>query len=346
MNSVMNTRLFTAIDKSFDVVAMIRSANSWINKYTVDKDKYDYLMQISKTFKFSLVSKVVKSLEVGLIRPLLLADPKNKEDKKITFPTSISCMLLKDASGKTVSYVDTSQHSHYNRVKLTGEVEAFAMSNERQFYALMQRGFVARSLQMNAASYDTTPRFVKAVVNAYARMMAKPISAVYATGAKDEWMQKLLYVTIVFALQNFFNYEQEKARLFAMSFPGINRAYIMENSKYYNCQKFDFVDMTPAGVKKAYPNDNDLKYPVDVYVQILKTEFEEMRNGKIEFRTVLDRYTSMYGQNSMMAIEHCESFINMLLTADLKTNFYNDLGILQIAKMDIDVILAIINGNT
>ena len=78
---------------------------------------------------------------------------------------------------------------------------------------------------------------------------------------------------------------------------------------------------------------------------IISKEFEEMRTGKIERRNITDRYISMYGQNALTAIEHCESFINMILTSEFKTGLYIDNNIYNIAKDDIPIIQSALIDN-
>ena len=45
--------------------------------------------------------------------------------------------------------------------------------------------------------------------------------------------------------------------------------------------------------------DDKTIFPFDIFVMIISKEFEEMRTGKIERRTITDRYISMYGQNAL-----------------------------------------------
>jgi len=355
MNSFKTTKIYSLIDEIFLISPKVANLNQWIGKYTIDRDKYDYLVQISKTYKFPLTKSVVNVLERGEVLPYNSQDPKNPDDKPMSIPTSITSFSTPDKVKKVITYVDTSMKASYVRNKTTKEIEAYAI-NERDFYCAAQRGYVARYLFMNNSALSTTPKFVKAVINSYARIMAKPISAVYGTGAKEQWTQKLLYITIVYGLQNFFDMETEKAKEFALTFPGINRAYIMQECKFYSTNKSEIFNMRSSIDPKARFEDFNKKglisaetkdkknalYNIDIYVLALKHEFEEMRTGNISDRTILDRFTSMYGQNSMTAMEHCESFINMILTSELKCGIYNDRGIYDIAKDDVKSICEII----
>lgn len=347
MNSFKTTKIFSLIDKVFQLSPIISTLDQWIGKYTIDRDKYDYLVQICKTYKYQLSKEVVSCLERNEIIPFNSQDPKNPEDKLMNIPTSISSLSGFDKNKKVVTYVDTSMRASYTRNKLNKEIEAYSI-NEKDFYTSMQRGYVARKLIVGNAALSSSPNFIRAVMNSYARLMAKPISAVYGTGAKAEWMNKLYYITCVFCLQNFFNYEIERAKTFALSMPGLSKTYIVEESKIYNrdSSKIDMRSSTDpierGKLVLANSNNGVPVYPIDIYVELLKSEFEEMRTGKIEYRSILDRFTSMYGQNSMTSIEHCESFINMIITSEMKCGIYNDRGIFDIAKDDIKTICTIL----
>lgn len=336
MNSFKTTKMFYVLDKFFEITPKIASINRWVNKYTIDRDKYDYLIQILKTYKFPLTKSVVEALERNEVIPININDPKNPDDKMIVIPTSISSLSALDERKKLVTYVDTSSKATYVRNKLNNEIEAYAI-NARDFYTYALRGYIARYLVENKTAMEYKINFVKAVCSAYSRMLAKSISAIYGTGAKEEWSQRLLYITICFALQNFFNYEPEKAKEFAFSFPGINRSFIIQSSKYYN-SSYSNISMRSNDVLNNKEINDDTVFPFDIYISILSKEFEEMRTGKIERRAITDRYISMYGQNSITAIEHCESFVNMIMTSELKSGLYNDARIFDITKDDVKTI--------
>jgi hypothetical protein len=346
MNSLKTTRMYYSLDKIFKVSEKAESINRWVNKYTIDRDKYDYLIQIAKTYKFELAKDVVTALERGEVIPINTADPKDVKDKEIEIPTSISSLSFINDHKKLVTAVDISPRSSYVRNKATDEIEAFNVRDPKDFYIYMQRGYVARKLLTDKNSLEFQPNFVKAVVNSYSRMLAKSISAIYGTGAKEEWSQRLLYITICFALQNFFNYEPLKAKDFAMRFPGINKQVIMTNSKYFNSDYSDKISMcSNKMMEKIKQIDDKTIFPFDIYIMIIAKEFEEMRTGKIERRTITDRYISMYGQNSLTAIEHCESFVNMILTSEFKSGLYIDANIKNIAEDDIKVIKSCLINN-
>lgn len=338
MNSFKTTKMFYVLDKIFEITQKIASINKWVNKYSIDRDKYDYLVQILKTYKYPLAKNVVASLEKGEIIPINTNDPKDPSDKMIVIPTSISSLSTINEKKKLVTYVDTSSRATYVRNKVTNEIEAYAI-NPRDFYIYAYRGYIARYLIENKSGMEVKANFVKAVCNAYTKMLTKTISAIYGTGAKEEWGQRLKYITLCFVLENFFNYEPQKARDYALTFPGIDKSFIFSSSKFYNAA-YNNISMRSDDVTKENKQiTDDTIFPFDIYISILSKEFEEMRSGKIERRTITDRYISMYGQNSITALEHCESFVNMILTSELKSGLYIDNNIHDITKDDVKIII-------
>ena len=338
MNSFKTTKMFYVLDKIFEITQKIASINKWVNKYSIDRDKYDYLVQILKTYKYPLAKNVVASLEKGEIIPINTNDPKDPSDKMIVIPTSISSLSTINEKKKLVTYVDTSSRATYVRNKVTNEIEAYAI-NPRDFYIYAYRGYIARYLIENKNGMEVKANFIKAVCNAYTKMLTKTISAIYGTGAKEEWGQRLKYITLCFVLENFFNYEPQKARDYALTFPGIDKSFIFSSSKFYNAA-YNNISMRSDDVTKENKQiTDDTIFPFDIYISILSKEFEEMRSGKIERRTITDRYISMYGQNSITALEHCESFVNMILTSELKSGLYIDNNIHDITKDDVKIII-------
>lgn len=339
MNSFKTTKMFHVLDKIFEITQKLASINKWVNKYSIDRDKYDYLIQILKTYKYPLTKDVVTALEKGEVVPINTNDPKNPDDKMITIPTSITSLSTLNEKKKLVTYVDTSSRATYVRNKVTNEIEAYAI-NPRDFFIYAYRGYIARYLIENKNGMEVKINFVKAVCDAYSRMLVKTISAIYATGAKEEWGQRLRYITICFALQNFFNFEPQKAKDYALTFKGIDKSFIYSSCKYYN-SSYSNISMRSDDVTKENKQiTDDTIFPFDIYISILAKEFEEMRSGKIERRTITDRYISMYGQNAITALEHCESFINMIMTSELKSGLYIDNNIHDITKDDVKVIIS------
>ena len=345
MNSLTTTKIYPLLDQVFNITAIFKNDNDKIKLYAVDRAEYDYLVQIAKTTKFDLTKYVVKDLELGNIKPVFFAEAKdNTKNKAIALPTSISSVLVPDRTqrGNVLAYFDVSvSGAKYIRNKTTNDIESFSM-NERTFYGYAQRAFFSRFVYNHASSLDNNPLFVKTVATCYAKLFTMVITGQLGGNSKGDWMQRLSYIASIYALQNFFGYDMEKARKYALTFNMIDSSYIYENCKYwnyFNLSDHRLIDMNPETINSVYSNSKDKPKPIDVFVTILSKEFADMRREPMTYRTISYEFTRRYGPNSVLALEHAESFINMLLQVDVKSGLYSDLIIKNYLEPFIPIIV-------
>lgn len=337
MNALTSTRVFPLMNKLFNITQVL-SSQTVIDEFTVDKEMYSNYVQNIKSFRFPLVKQIVNSLNNGTIRPILFADSKLEEDKSLMFPTSITGFIRMNKNGP-VSYMDVSSKGSYLRNKLTKEIEFFKI-DDRSFYCFMQMAFITMVLHKNSNSLSANQKFLKCICESYSYMLTRCISALYPVSANKADEEVLRYITKVFCLQNFFQMSQDNAKITAYNFQSTDKGVISNNCNYFIYydkikEQGDIYDMSTVDTK------NDL-YPIDKYLNIISEEFTYIKNGKIKFRNVLNRYTSMYGQNSVLTLEHSSSFINMLLASTLKIGLYNDLMIDKNLGVYIDELYKII----
>ena len=334
MNSITTTKLYPRLDKVFNITGFLANKDDFLKKYVIPRDMYDYLIQIAKSsFKGMELNKwVVKDLDSGIIQPVFFADPPNPNDKILKYPSSISSILTPDRQRNDIKgYFDVSIDGSFTRNKATRELESFKMTGtEKKFFVLAQRAFINRFVAKNSMSLNTNPLFVKTVSSLFARLFSNVISGQLGGSSKGDWMQRVNYIALVFALQNFFDYDMEKARNFAFAFQSVDKAYIMENCNYWNYFNISnpkILDMKYSEIQKNFANatKENKPYPIDIFISILSKEFQDMRKDPLEYRNVLNVFTSRYGPNSVFAIEHGESLLNMVITATGKVGIYNDL---------------------
>ena len=336
MNSLTTTKIYQKMDPIFKLTSIIKNENNKLNQYVIDREHYDYLIQIAKTFRFDLSKMVVKELESGNLKPIFLQDPKEFGGPVIKYPTSISSILIPDTNkkGNIIGLFDVSTNGIYERNPATKEIISFTMNPERSFYACAQRAFISRFVALGGLSLNTNILFVKLVSSIYARVFSVALSGQLGGSSKGDWMQRINYISLVFALQNFFGYDMEKARNYAFAFQSVDKAYIIENSKYYanfGLSNPNILDMSQQGIDKNFAINTKDKKPtsIDIFISIISKEFSDMRRDPLQYRGILDIFTRRYGSNSALAIEHGESFLNMVITSTLKTGFYNDLAVNQ-----------------
>jgi hypothetical protein len=343
MNSLTTTKMFTLMDKIWGITKVIADPKFDIGKYVVDQDKYEYLTTYFKGYKYPLTKNVIESLISGTTRPLILSEPKDQKDKAIMFSPAIPGFLAK-YDGALTSFVDISPRAKYVRTKTSNEIE-FLKISERDFYTFMQVGYLNRLCNVKGTSLEYNIKFCKLIAEIYSFLLFKCISSTYPVSSSKSGSEILIFICAVFAFQNFFNFPLDKAIEYALTLKGVNKTTVMNNCRFYIHQNEE-LDMRYETTSKHTGVDIKGKqvkiYPIDVFIGILSEEFSFIKSGKMDFRLLLGRYTSMYGANSVLAIEHFFSFFAMMEMATMKINFYNDMMIDNAAGVYIDEINKII----
>lgn len=326
MNSLSSTRVFDLMDKAFSLKKTL-SSQEIIDKYTVDKEFYSNYIQNIKAFKFPLVKQIVDALNNDLIKPVLFADPKNEKEisnsKQVRFPSSITGFLLPNRQGKITGYSDISARGKYRRNNYTKEIELLVL-DDREFINFMQNAYITYILYKYDNALSNNYKFIKCIADAYSYILGRTISAIYPVSANLADAEIMNYMIKVFCLQNFFGFSLENAKDTVFNFNTTNKQLISNNCNYYvyfdsySNNKDEYIDMSK-------PNEDKTLYPIDVFVNLLSNEFTYIKRGKMKYRNIMNRFVSMYGQNSITTIEHCGSFINMMLSSyTYKIDMYSD----------------------
>lgn len=328
MNSLVTSSVFKRMDEIFKIKEKMQSP-ALIDLYTIDYELYQNNIYNLKSSNFRLNKQIAKALELGEIKPILCAEAREKgKHLNLELPAALPGFLL-PIKGKIIGFSDVSFRGKYIRSATTGEIESFCI-DERSFYGLMQTAYVNRLLYINKNSLSVNIKFVRTVCEAYTHLLTRCISAIYPVSANKADLEILKYITVVFCLQNFFGYNVSKARSLAFTFTGIEKNVILSDCYYYSIEETDanskLINMS-SDAFLTRKGEKDVLYPIDIYLNILKNEFTYIKSGKMSFRNILDRYVTMYGACGSLAIEHCGSFINMMVSAFAKFNFYKDLAI-------------------
>jgi hypothetical protein len=119
---------------------------------------------------------------------------------------------------------------------------------------------------------------------------------------------KLNFITALFFLQTFIGYDVERAINVAMGIKIVDKSVIQNESVIY------------AHGETTIPN-------IDVFIEKIEKEFNYIRPGSITLRLISYQFNSFYGEASHFALEHFQSFINMIINSHIGTNIYHDLFI-------------------
>ena len=94
-----------------------------------------------------------------------------------------------------------------------------------------------------------------------------------------------------------------------------------------------------AGIYHAHPEFNnpdilEINNILDL-IKLIDDTFFKTSKKKLEYRNLVNMFTKYYGVNSLFAIEHGFSFINMCILSKTNIKLYNDRMIRDVSKAQI-----------
>jgi hypothetical protein len=119
---------------------------------------------------------------------------------------------------------------------------------------------------------------------------------------------KLNFIAALFFLQTFIGYNVERAVRIALGLKLVDKQVIENESIIYAHQDFTISNF-------------------DMLIAAIEKEFSYIRPGTITIRLVSYQFNSFYGESAHFALEHFQSFINMIINVHIGTNLYHDLFI-------------------
>jgi len=335
MNSLSQIKMFEPVNKIFKLTDSILNPAFSLEPYIVDYNLYDFYAKIYKGYKYPLAKETINYIESQSVVPILFSDPKSEKDKVIVFSSAIFS-FLKQYNKQLTSFVDISNKSKYIRNKMNKEPELLKI-DERTLYTFMQTGMLNKAFYTYANAFQYDNKFAKMVSEIYAFLLQKVISSVYPVTANTQDAEILTYLCALFCLQNFFDYDLDKAKALALTIKGIDKANIANNCHFYLSEDNEILDMKYKENNYVNVGSNKVKvFPIDIFVEILSIEFPYVKSGKFESRTLQERWCSMYGPNSLFAVEHFFSFMNMLITSTMRIGYFSDILIEKAAGVYVD----------
>jgi hypothetical protein len=269
------------------------------------------MVKSMRTYKYPLSKMIVKSALLGEIRPVLLNEPKDKSDKSFFLPSAIPAFCTSDLK---TGYVDISPRASYVRSEY-GKIEAIKIK-EIDLYAYLNIAFNELYLKKYADVIDKSSVINKNIAISYSRLFTKAINRTFPIGANIEKYNVSIFLSAIFCLVRFFNYNIDDAKNVVFSSGMCNKAEIESFCKVLKEDKLYFSD-------------------IDEFLKIYNYEFNEyIKQDSLTLRLVVNMFQKMYGANSWFALEHAASFFNMCLSTNI--GLYNDKLILKTIKQQID----------
>ena len=315
MNKLSSCQLFDFVNASFkgSIVKTIHNISDNIGKYTVESDKYDFMVKAMRSYKYPLSRLIVKSALDFEIRPMLLIEPKDLKDPQIPLPSAIGAISTSNGS---MGFVDVSPRAKYVRDE-RGNILALKIK-EIELYAYLQVAFIDTYLKKYSDIVDKSSSLAKNTAMAYSRLFSRCIDKTFPISANADRYAVSIFLSAVYCLVQFFGRSIEDAKNIVFSSGISNRVEIESDCRVLNDDKLKFTNLTEF---------------LDVYAY----EFSDyIKEGTLTLRLIVNLFVKMYGANSYFALEHGATFLNMILSVPI--GLYNDKFIAKTIKAQVDKI--------
>lgn len=314
MNKLSSCKLFEMVDISFkgSLTKTLQKIAKNIDQYIIEPQYYDFFVKAMRVYKYPLSKLIIKSALTGEIRPLLLADPKDKKGDQIFLPSAIPTFSTVDNKG----YVDISPRASYIRDN-NGRVESLKIK-EIDLYAYLNISFLELYLKKYSSIIDKSSIINSNIAIAYSRLFSRCIDRTFPISSSPEKFDVSIFLSSVFCLVQFFNHSIEDAINITFSSNISNKQEIESECKLLKENKLQFTN-------------------IEEFLSLYNYEFSDyIKEKTLTLRLVVNMFQKMYGANSWFALEHASTFFNMILSTPI--GLYNDKFISKTIKAQIDKI--------
>lgn len=303
MNKLSSSEMFKAVMKQFTSLGNILSYNV-LRKYVIPTEYYDFKFKSLATVKHVLARPSIRLAKEGKIQLINFSDPVNLADPAMILPDYFTCVAITDEKKNKTMYVNAMKRSGFVRNTKTKDIEALKL-DEVSLYAYLQCGATAYLLATKDEEITNNTKFVSNCAEIYTGLVSRSIDAAYPFGGETSMYIILSFLTAMYFIQVHAGYTVERAIPLAMKLKIIDETVIWNQCRTYansDLKMTSFADLC----------------------SIIEREFKHAKAGAITLRTVQDKFIRTYGSGALFAIEHFQSFLNMVQMADLGVGLYND----------------------
>lgn len=327
MNKLSQTLTFSEIVKGLpSLKEQLNPAN--FPKYTIPISFYENYFSILSVKKYPLVSNVLKAAKAGKIRLLNYADPKEFSDKKSILSDAFSAFVLpmKDKKDFTV-FVNAAKKTGYIR---NVDKEAIGLKvNETALYSYLQSGYIAYLLTVKDREITDNVKLHTLLAEFYGSLIGKIIDQIYPITGEADSYPRLMFLLALYYFQVMCGWNLEKSIQTAMRVKTVDPAIIDSKSRAFSAEKLEM------------HNFND-------FLASFLVEFPFVKRDTVTLRAIVAGTCKTYGASAMFTVEHFQSFLNMVMSAETKAMIYRDDIIAKVIPStlvkNVDKILFLISG--
>jgi hypothetical protein len=306
MNTLSNTVLFRTAITRYPLLKNVFSP-TMLDDYSISDSFYNHYYKIFINKKYPLTKYMLQLAREDKIRLVNFSDPKDLKLKSILLPPYFTCLAGKSIDGKKlIVYANAVKRAGYKRNTKTNEIEGLKI-DEMSLFGYLYSATISYLIITKSTQLENNTRFIVLCTELYISLLNRCISSKqYPIGSDMNDYIKLNFISALFFLQTFIGYDTERAVKTAFMMKLIDKAVIENSSVIYAHSDFTISNF-------------------EAFIKAIEKEFSYIREGDITIRTISYHFVSSYGDTALFALEHFQSFINMIINAHVGTNLYSDL---------------------
>lgn len=303
MNKLSQTETFTEIIKGLPSLKEQLNPKNF-PKYTIPISFYDNYFSILSVKKYPLVSPVIKTAKAGKIRLLNYADPRDYNEKKSILTDAISAVIYPIQGNKDyVAFVNAAKKTGYIR---NSDKEAIGLkTNEIALYSYLQSGYLAYLLTVKERELTDNVKLHTLLAEFYGSLIGKIIDQEYPISGEPDSYTRLMFLLALFYLQFMCQYPLDKSLKIAMSVKTVDPVIITSKSKAFAAEVLEM---------KSF---ND-------FIKAFSIEFPFVKKDVVTLRSIVGGVMKTYGSSAMFIVEHFQSFLNLIMSVETRSNIYRD----------------------
>ena len=305
MNKLSQTLTFQRISKALPSLKdQLNPAN--FPKYTIPINYYDSYFNIIGVKKYPLVQPTIKAAKAGKIRLLNHADPYNFNDKKSILSDSLSTLVVPSKDGDYIVYVNAMKKTGY--VRNVDKEPVGLKINEVSLHAYLQSGYISYLFAKKDAEITNNIKLQTLMAEFYASAMSYVIDKMYPISGENNAPVRLNFLLAMYYLQVMCGYDLEKSLKIALTVKNVDPVVIGNDSRAFQSEQLVMKDF-------------------EDFLESFKTEFPFVKRDSVTLHSMVHAVQKYYGSSAMYAVEHSQSFMNMIMHARFGSGIYNDKAI-------------------
>jgi hypothetical protein len=308
MNTLANTQLFKVAIEQYPSLKNVFNTKM-LSQYAIPDSFYNHYYKIFQNKKYPLTKFTLQLAKEGRVRLVNFADPIDLKLKAILLPPSFTCIAGRSEDGKSlVVYANAIKRAGYKRNIKNQEIESLKI-DEMSLFGYLYSAAIAYIILKKPTVLENNQKFINNCTELYVSLVNRCISSKqYPIGSSMNDYTKLNFISALFFLETFIGYDVERATKVALGIKLVDKS-VIENE----CSIYAHGDLTISNF--------------DMFIAAIEKEFSYVRPGTISIRLISYQFNSLYGDSAHFALEHFQSFINMIINSHIGTNLYHDLFI-------------------